>query len=234
LSKRRNFGFDFGITCLPHEVFMPLDRRTFLAQSAALAAAFSASARAADVPAASDPIARMTWLNEPAFWKASNGVVQARPKAKTDFWRKTFTNTVSDNGHFFHLTASGEFAFEARVWGNYAAEYDHAGIMLRLDAENWMKCGTEFFGSARQASVVFTRGFSDWSTMKDLSTNAPVWWRVERRKNSVEVKYSPDGKAFVMVRSGYFPPAEKCEVGVMCAAPEGDGFGCSFDYLKLT
>ena len=41
----------------------------------------------------------------------------------------------------------------------YAAWYDQAGLMVRQNAENWMKCGTEFFDGQRHASVVFTRDF---------------------------------------------------------------------------
>ena len=55
----------------------------------------------------------------------------------------------------------GNFVFQARVNGEYAALYDQAGLMVRQDAENWMKCGTEYFDGSRHASVVFTRDFSD-------------------------------------------------------------------------
>src|SRR5258706_1525354 len=103
----------------------------------------------------------MTWMNEPASWKRSGDVLTVRSRAKTDFWRKTFYGYVTDNGHFFHAPVSGDFVFQARINGEYAALYDQAGLMVRQNAENWMKCGTEFFDGRRQASVVFTRDFSD-------------------------------------------------------------------------
>jgi len=105
--------------------------------------------------------------------------------------------------------------------------------MVRKEAENWMKCGTEFFDGRRHASVVFTRDFSDWSTMPDLSDTAPIWWRAVRKEDSIEALCSLDGKAFTSVRHGYFPPDEKVDVGIMCAAPEGPGFEALFDNLKL-
>jgi len=80
---------------------------------------------------------------------------------------------------------------------------------------------------------VFTRDFSDWSTMPDLSDTAPIWWRAVRKKDSIETLCSLDGKAFTSVRQGYFPPDEKVDVGIMCAAPEGPGFEAAFDNLKL-
>jgi hypothetical protein len=216
-------------------------RRSFLTQGLALTgSAFLSSTLLVNRSAAEEPqppgdlISRMTWMNEPASWKRVGNKLIVHPRPKTDFWRKTFTGYVTDNGHFLHLTASGEFSFQAQVNGQYAAQYDQAGLMVRLDAENWMKCGTEFFDGYRHASVVFTRDFSDWSTMKDLSDTAPVWWRTVRHRNSIEVYCSLDGQNFTMIRSGYFAPSAKAEVGIMCAAPEGNGFECEFDNLKLS
>ena len=180
-----------------------------------------------------DLFERMKWMNEPASWNRSGQVLVVRSRNKTDFWRKTFYGYITDNGHFFHLPVQGDFTFEARINGKYGALYDQAGLMVRLDAENWMKCGTEFFDGRRHASVVFTRDFSDWSTMPDLSDTASVCWRAARKKDSIETLCSLDGKTFTSVRQGYFPPDVKVEVGIMCAAPEGPGFEATFDTFRL-
>ena len=218
---------------------MHFDRRTFLQQSVLLTGATLWSGPVlTEVPQAgaganSDLIARMKWMNEPASWNRSGDKLVVRSRAKTDFWRKTFYGYITDNGHFFSLPVSGDFVFQARVNGQYAALYDQAGLMVRLDAENWMKCGTEFFDSQRHASVVFTRDFSDWSTMPDLSKTAPIWWRAVRKKDSIETLCSLDSKTFTSVRQGYFVPEVQVNVGIMCAAPEGLGFEAVFDDLKL-
>ena len=215
---------------------MQWDRRTFLRQSVLAASGFTMGGRLFARPrsiSGDSLVERMTWLNEPASWKGSGGKLFVRSRAKTDFWRKTFYGYITDNGHFFRLSASGDFLFQARVNGNYAARYDQAGLMVRLDAENWIKCGTEFFDGRRHASVVFTRDFSDWSTMADLSKTAPIWWRAVRKKDSVETLCSLDGNNFTSARQGYFPPGVKVDVGIMCAAPEGPGFDATFDNLRL-
>ncbi len=212
-----------------------ITRRTFALQSigAACGLLLGDSSTVAAEPE-SHLIARMAWLNEPAFWTKANGRLTVRARPKTDFWRKTFHGYITDNGHFFHLPVAGDFIFEARVNGQYASLYDQAGLMVRLDNENWMKCGTEFFEGSRHASVVFTRLFSDWSTMNDLSSSEPVWWRAVRTHDAIEAFCSADGKTFVSVRQGYFPPAPQLEVGIMCCAPEGPGFECVFDNLMLS
>lgn len=212
-------------------------RRTFLEQSAGAAlVATTATAFAADPPAqieGGDLLSRMTWLNPPANEHYDAGTLTARAKGKTDFWRKTFFGYITDNGHFLHVEQAGEFTFQARISGNYSQLYDQAGLMVRLDEKNWMKCGTELFDGKRWASVVFTRDFSDWSTMEDLSQNAPVYWRVARRKDSLETLISKDGEKFTSVRQGYFPANVPVKVGVMVAAPEGQGFDAVFDALML-
>ena len=216
---------------------MRVDRRTFLKQSVQAAGVISIPNRfgPGDRPrlGGNDLIGRMTWMNEPASYKRSGDKLVVHSRPKTDFWRKTFYGYITDNGHFLHLPANGDFTFEARVTGQYSALYDQAGIMVRLDAENWMKCGTEFFDGQRHASVVFTRDFSDWSTMPDLSSTAPVWWRAVRKKDSIETLCSVDRKIFTSVRQGYFVPNTKVEVGIMCAAPEGPGFEAAFDDIQL-
>jgi len=218
LNRRLFLGGTVSLSCaaLLHDSFVP-----------------RAVAVASKTISQDELIPRMRWMNEPASWEVADSKVIVRSKPKTDFWRKTFYGYITDNGHFFHLSVEGEFTFEARIGGRYATLYDQAGLMVRVDAENWVKCGTEFVDGERHASVVFTRDFSDWSTMKDLSADGPVWWRAVRSKDSLETLCSSDGKHFQSVRQGYLVPNRPAEVGIMCAAPEGGGFECAFDNLKL-
>lgn len=181
-----------------------------------------------------DVISRMKWMNQPASANVAGNKIVVRTRPKTDFWRKTFYGYVTDNGHFFHLPVAGEFTFEARIGGNYHDLYDQAGLMVRVDAQNWMKCGTELVDGVRHASVVITREFSDWSTMNDLSSDGPVCWRAVRAKDSVELLCSLDGRKFQSVRQGYLVPGVPAEVGIMCASPEGNGFEATFEGLKLS
>jgi regulation of enolase protein 1 (concanavalin A-like superfamily) len=235
---------------------MSRTRRTFMQQSlaAALAAGGTATAVAAKkkkpiqpapqaelpppVPGkpwleAGELISKMNWLNPPAEVNFSAGTVTVKSKPRTDFWRKTFYGYVTDNGHLFSVPVFGEFIFQARVSGKYAALYDQAGLMVRLDDKHWMKCGSELVEGKRWASVVFTHEFSDWSTLEDLSQTEPVSWRVIRRKDSIEAQCSKDGVNFTTVRQGYFQPFVEVQVGIMCAAPEGAGFEATFEELRL-
>jgi len=185
------------------------------------------------VPASDGLLSRMSWMNEPASAKIAGSEITVRIRAKTDFWQKTFDGYVADSGHFFHLTASVEFTFTASINGKYATQYDQAGLMVRIDADNWMRCGTEFIDGKRFASVVFTRTYSDGSTLPDLSETEPIWWKLVRKKDSIETFCSLDGAKFMSVRMGYFQPERPVEVGIMCCAPSGQGFDASFKALRL-
>ena len=192
-----------------------------------------ASSAEAAPPAQDSLLSRMTWLNEPASAKIAGDQIVVRSRAKTDFWQKTFDGYVADSGHFDHLSVTGEFTFTGCINGKYATQYDQAGLMVRLDSENWMRCGTEFIDGKRFASVVFTRTYSDGSTLPDLSEIEPIWWRIIRKADSIETLCSLKGDTFTSVRMGYFPPNRPVEVGIMCAAPSGTGFDATFKDLKL-
>ncbi len=223
------------------------NRRVFLTQAATLSCgAFCRDSRmvksfaAALVPPNSESqlsgkslLAKMKWLNEPASAKQTNDLFIVTTKPKTDFWRKTFYDYVTDNGHFLFLPVTGDFTFESRVAGKYAALYDQAGLMVRIDSANWLKCGLELVDGIGHASVVVTRDFSDWSTVRGIATKAPLWWRIVRKGSSLEVLYSLDGKNFTSTRLGYLPLQSTVDVGIMCCSPEGPGFECTFDEIRL-
>lgn len=220
---------------------MPLSyRRQFIAQSfkfgalAAITGPLPLLRAQKTTPQGDDLLSRMRWMNEPPSAHVEAGTLTVLSTPKADFYR--MPGWTIDNGNFFHLPVEGEFSFEARINGQFASKYDQAGLMVRQDAENWLKCGIEFVDSTRFASVVFTRGFSDWSTMKDLTQTAPVWWRVIRRTNSIETLCSLDGKNFTSVRQayGYLASASKVDVGLLCASTEGQGVHAIFDSVKLS
>lgn len=212
---------------------MLMDRRRFIDRSILATGALLLNSTYVSAAGPEELWNRMSWLNEPASAKIAGSELLVRSRAKTDFWQKTFDGYVADNGHFYHLSAKGDFSFTASTNGKYSTQYDQAGLMVRIDSENWMRCGTEFIDGKRFASVVFTRTFSDGSTLPDLSETEPVWWRVVRKKDSIETLCSLDGVKFTSVRLGYFPPEPTVEVGIMCAAPSGPGFDAVFNGLKL-
>lgn len=175
----------------------------------------------------------MRWLNEPPSWRIDGETMTVAAGAKTDFWRTTHYGFIRDNGHVYGEIVGGDFAAEVTIRGQYAAQYDQAGLMVRRDERTWLKCGIEYVDGGQQASAVVTRDFSDWSVTPLAGSPAALWLQVRRRGDTLEVHYAVDGGAPALLRLAYFPPEGEVLVGPMCAAPDGDGFTVHFDQFHL-
>lgn len=174
------------------------------------------------------------WMNAPRHWKQKGSTLICKADPKTDFWRKTFYGYVTDNGHFYHRAVSGDFTTSVKFGGEYHDLYDQAGLMVRQDDNNWMKCGVEMVDGKAHMSVVFTRDFSDWSTFSLGDFSGPLWLRVERKKDALDIFHSVNGKDYVEDRLGYMAPGPNVLVGPMLAAPEGNGFEVQFEDWTIT
>lgn len=176
----------------------------------------------------------MDWFCEPPHWKEEGSTLTITTAPKTDFWRKTHSGSIADNGHFYHQPIRGDFTAEVKFSGDYNALYDQAGLMLRIDAENWIKCGIEFLDGAPVISAVVTRDFSDWSVITLPEDPSVLGLRLKRTGDTIEVYYSLDGTKYTMYRQAYLSPVETVSVGVMCGSPTGEGFTAVFEDYKIT
>ena len=174
----------------------------------------------------------MEWLNEPRVWQEREGGLILRTDSKTDFWRLTHDGGIRDNGHFFHSTVEGDCTLTVHLDGDFAALYDQAGVMLRIDEKNWMKCGIEYFEGQHFRSVVVTREYSDWSILPQGQRNS-LWLRVKRSGSTIEVAMSEDGEDYQISRQCYLPASRSIEVGYMAASPIGEGFEARFRDFTL-
>lgn len=168
------------------------------------------------------------WMNEPRKWKAKGNALICTADPKTDFWQKTFYEYSFDTGHFFHRPMKGDFSTSLKIDGKYREQYDQAGLMIRVDQSNWMKCGIEFVDGHHNLSVVVTRDYSDWSTARLPDGTGALWMRVVRKGPALDIFYSLDGKKFDEIRVAYLGKADVVELGPMCAAPMGKGFDVEF------
>jgi len=175
----------------------------------------------------------MQWLNEPREWISRNDGLSARSEAKTDFWRKTHDSEIRHSGHYYFNTVAGDFTAQVRITGEYNSQYDQAGLMLRIDNQTWLKCGIEFLEGKQYASAVVTRDYSDWS-ITPLSNPIAIWVQCARRGRTFTVRYSLDGIEYEMIRQSYLTDETELQVGMMLAAPKGNGFGVLFEHYHLT
>lgn len=175
----------------------------------------------------------MDWYNEPPRWSDRGDVVMIQSGPATDFWRVTYNGAVNDNGHFYYQRQTGDFQADVKISGDYRALYDQAGLMVRLDASHWIKCGIEFVDGFQHASAVVTRDYSDWSIVRLENSPPSFWLRVLRRGPTVEISYALDGRNYQLLRQAYFTLTETLDVGLMCASPRGSGFSSKFEQFRI-
>ncbi len=105
----------------------------------------------------------MHWINEPEEWSQHRTTVEMRVPAGTDFWRMTRTDECVDNAPFYFLEMEGDFEVRCKVRATYGSPDDQAGIMVREDEENWIKCGIQMIGDVPHMFATVTHDYSDMS-----------------------------------------------------------------------
>jgi regulation of enolase protein 1 (concanavalin A-like superfamily) len=174
-----------------------------------------------------------TWFNAPAVWAETERGLSLTTTPGSDFWRKTHYGFVRDNGHFLGTDVAGDFAAEVEVAGAYRTLYDQAGLMVRVNASTWMKCGIEFVDGRQHASVVVTRDYSDWSICPLDDVPPTTRFRVVRRGDTLEVSWARPAAPWTALRVAHLPMGETVLVGPMAASPEDRGFAVTFTGFRV-
>lgn len=183
-----------------------------------------------------DLLSGFDWLNEPAEFRLNDGL-ELVTKPKTDFWQRTHNGAQRDNGHALLTKLQGDFTVTTQVESEFAARYDQCGLMIRTDAENWIKTSAELENenTNRLGSVVTNLGYSDWAS-QDIPAELPrLWYRASRCGGDFLIEASFDGHAWIQLREAHM---HRCpvllEVGIYACSPTGDGFTCRFRELVIT
>jgi regulation of enolase protein 1 (concanavalin A-like superfamily) len=175
----------------------------------------------------------MIWLNEPTQWSESDASLEISPNEGSDFWRITDYGFIHDNGHARLEPVDGDFTASVEITANYREQYDQAGVMIRVDAENWLKTGIEFVDGRCFLSAVVTRGFSDWSVVPLDRCPETLGVRVRRRRDSITIETSTDREPFQILRVTYLPAGSGSGVGPTCCAPTKAGFTAKFTEFNV-
>jgi uncharacterized protein len=173
------------------------------------------------------------WLNEPARWSAAGQTLTVSADAGTDFWRTTHYGFVHDTGHLYGEELGGDFDLSVLVRGGYAAQYDQAGVMVRIDERRWLKTGIEFVDGQIRFCTVVTLDYSSWAVAGLPPGLTELELVLARRGDAVEVHYRADAGPTELAAVAYLPPREAVLAGPRCAAPEGGGFEVAFRDLRI-
>lgn len=174
-----------------------------------------------------------SWLNAPEKFTRDEAQLRVTTDANTDFWRTTSYGFIRDSGHFFGTHIDGAFTAQLHVAAQYSALYDQAGMMVRIDAQHWIKCGVEFSDGQLLLSTVLTLDKSDWAVSLAPAMPNGFWLRVTVEKGVIRVQYSTDGLRWPLLRLAPFPEAGHYLVGPMCCTPERGGLEVVFSQFSL-
>jgi len=176
----------------------------------------------------------MDWFNEPSQWSENDGLIIIRADARTDFWRITDYGYVRDNAHIYGESIASDFELSVRVEADYTDQYDQAGVAIRVDESHWIKTGVEMYEGKLRFSTVITVDHSNWVIADLPESFRTLNLQLTRTNDVVHIGYSVDDNEPTMASVVYLEPGASAFVGVMCAAPEGDGFNAQFSDLTLS
>ncbi|MCF2658164.1 DUF1349 domain-containing protein [Parabacteroides distasonis] len=176
---------------------------------------------------------KMQWFNEPAQWTIQDHVLSMQVTPQSDYWRISHYGFTVDDAPFLYTLRGGEFEVKVKVSGDYRTRYDQAGLMLRIDHENYIKAGIEFVDGKYNLSAVVTHHTSDWSIIP-LEKPVPfVWIKAVRRLDAIEIFYSFDDQEYTLMRNAWMQDNHPIKVGLMGASPDGQGFEARFEHFSI-
>lgn len=182
---------------------------------------------------AAQTLENMQWFNEPEEWEISDGALIMNVTPQTDYWRISHYGFTVDDAPFMYTLRGGEFEVKVKISADYKTRFDQAGLMLRIDHENYIKTGIEFVDGKYNLSAVVTHHTSDWSVIELDEPVSYVWIKAVRRLDAVEIFYSFDDKEYTMMRNAWLQDNHPVMVGMMAASPDGDGFKATFEDFTI-
>lgn len=176
---------------------------------------------------------KMQWFNEPSQWEIKDKKLTLFATPQSDYWRIAHYGFTVDDAPFLYTTYGGEFEAKVKIAGDYRERYDQAGMMIRIDHENYIKTGIEYVDGKYNLSAVVTHHTSDWSVIT-LDRAVPfIWIKAIRRLDAVEIYYSFDDQTYTLMRIAWMQDNTPVQVGLMAASPDGQGFQASFEHFQV-
>jgi regulation of enolase protein 1 (concanavalin A-like superfamily) len=174
------------------------------------------------------------WINPPPHHQQEGSDLVVETGHETDLWNNTFYGFRHGNGHLLATPVTGDFSLTLTFAAPYSTLYDQAGAMVRVDDDNWLKCGVEYTDGRKNFSVVVTRDDqSDWSVMPlEGAVDAPVTLRLSRHGEALRAEVERDGR-FRLVRLAFLRMPETVEAGPMCCSPVGEGLRVTFSRIDF-
>lgn len=177
-----------------------------------------------------EPRQGMHWHCEPEEWSQLRTTISMTIPPGTDCWRMTGTDECVDNAPFYFLEIEGDFEVRCKVKAKYESPDDQAGVMVREDEENWVKCGIQSIGDVPHMCATFTRDYSDMSMHPLPHLQEYMWVHAKKIGDGLEVYISADSFDWMQIRQGDISDDSILQIGVYAASPVSEnGFEVIFE-----
>jgi regulation of enolase protein 1 (concanavalin A-like superfamily) len=170
-----------------------------------------------------------TWTTPPASVEVTEDGMRVTAVEGSDAWRTTSYGFIHDTEHALLTPFDQDTAVEVSFHLDFSAQFDQAGIFVKVDDETWIKTGVERSDGEDGLGAVVTRGVSDWSL-----SPVPGWhgrlvtMRASRSGDALTIRAKVDDEPWRLVRVAPLDPEATVTAGPMCCAPSRGGFTVLF------
>ncbi|MDR3210334.1 MAG: DUF1349 domain-containing protein [Planctomycetota bacterium] len=180
--------------------------------------------------------ANAEWFNPPQQYQKGEDWLTLTTDPETDFWQRTHYGFQRHNGHAFLRPLLPDFSFSLCTDFVPVGLYDQCGVMILVDADNWVKAAIEYDNPAysRLGSVVTNLGYSDWATTDVSSDIRRMYYRLSRKGQDFLLETSADGDTFQQLRIFHLhADLAQAKFGLYACSPGEETFSVRFSGLKL-
>lgn len=178
------------------------------------------------------------WTRPPKCFHVGQDKVVIVTDPHTDLWQRTYYHFQNDNAPVFQLeTEEKFFSFTVKTEFNSKHRFDQCGVVMYLDAENWLKASIEYENENLQhlGSVVTNHGYSDWATTAIDASLKTMWYRLSRREDDYCIECAEDGIHFSQMRVCHmWKGGGRIRFGIYACSPEDSSFQATFTDFSLT
>ena len=183
-------------------------------------------------------VSKLEWTRPPEDYRISPERIEIVTEPHTDLWQRTYYHFRNDSAPVLQMSCDERFfSFVVRTeFAESHHRFDQCGVVVYLDAENWLKGSIEYENERFQhlGSVVTNHGYSDWATTEIPASVSSMWYRLSRREDDFCIECSEDGVTFHQMRVCHLHEATgTVRFGVYACSPEDSSFRAIFTNMDL-
>lgn len=175
------------------------------------------------------------WTNRPREVHRQGTDLVVKADQGSDAWRHTSYGFVFATEHALVAPFKPGTAVEIEFTALLLAQFDQAGLFIRVSDEQWVKAGLEFADGQVQAGAVVTNIQSDWSSAPHPQWhNKRVVVRSSWTGDALTIRAGLAGGPLELVRVAPFSVEGPVSAGPYAAAPTQAGFEATFHSWRIT